>query len=90
MGRPFWFLGGPVTPEGCGSYFTLFPRGGAFAPTRSGFNASGVGDMAYGNAGPFTMDVPGGVLVLGLEPMGTWNGVEGRTRWFEYEYHPSG
>ena len=61
-------------------------------PGAIGCNAFGVGEGVGGNAGPFVLDVRRGVLVLVLvlEPMGTWNGVEGWAWWFEYEYRPSG
>ncbi len=44
-------------PSGCGSIFARFPRVGAFAPTRIGCNAFGVGEGAGGNAGSFGLDV---------------------------------
>jgi hypothetical protein len=59
-------------------------------PGAIGCNAFGVGEEANGNAGSFVLDVRGGVLVLVLEPMGSWDGVEGLAWWFEYEYRPAG
>ncbi len=40
--------------------------------------------------GSFAVGVRMGVLLLVLEPMGSWDGVEGWAWWFEYEYRPSG
>ena len=76
--------------QGAGIIWDLDPGWASFLgqPGAIGCNASGVGNMADGEAGSFAVDVRGGGLVL--EPMGSWDGVECWAWWFEYEYRPSG
>ena len=78
--------------QGAGIIWDLDPGWASFLgqPGATGCNAFGVGQWTAGNAGSFAVDVRRGVLVLVLEPMGSWDGVESWAWWFEYEYRPSG
>ena len=80
--------------QGAGIIWDVDPGWASFLgqPGAIGCHAFGVGEWTAGNAGSFAVDVRRGVLVLVLvlEPMGSWDGVVGRACWFEYEHRPAG